>query len=443
MGLNITKFLRMKPHLPFRFKTIWYTGFHDGQDQYLTYAVQSVTLPKYDIDNAAGYSNFGNVRMYVPIYSPGVRKLEITFEETNHLYVTAFLHKLLEESYSREPYQITIVLQEFDEHMKREKTKGYVCHLSSYEEPSFKRDGSAQQITVNATFLVDTVINPWSSDVIVTGKRQRTYDSQFNQEYDELKIDKENTKFTFGKTDFGVGGTGNTDYDLRPKSKKTKEIQDKEKAAAAAAGTSYLAMAMANGGEGELKGKGFTNRSEITDAEKTKAKKIDEELGKAKGGEALKTFVEELSDKQYWLGHKGKDGNMSGTAGVDCSGAAGAWAERMGYNIDESTAGAKNGGLVKQLLEQGATDLGTNYDTGLKAGDILNKSSTAAGNSGHVVIFLGYDGAGNMLIAESAGRTGEGNDQSAGGRVRTVSIDGMKKAGYRAVGIMDNAKPRT
>lgn len=208
MGLNVTKFLRMKPHLPFRFKTIWYTGFHDGQDQYLTYAVQSVTLPKYDIDNAAGYSNFGNVRMYVPIYSPGVRKLEITFEETNHLYVTAFLHKLLEESYSREPYQITIVLQEFDEHMKREKTKGYVCHLSSYEEPSFKRDGSAQQITVNATFLVDTVINPWSSDAIVTGKRQRTYDSQFNQGYDELKVDKENTEFTFGKTDFG----SNPDY---------------------------------------------------------------------------------------------------------------------------------------------------------------------------------------------------------------------------------------
>lgn len=232
------------------------------------------------------------------------------------------------------------------------------------------------------------------------------------------------------------------DYSVRPSSPKTEEIQANEKTAASAAKVSYLAMAMANGGEGEIKGKGYELRKEITDSEMQKAKRLQETLDNTKGGKELQQFVDELSNKQYGYGKKGRDGEIETKSALDCSGAAGAWAERMGYDINENTASAKTGSLVKQLVSQGATDVGKNYDTGLKPGDILNKTSTKSGNTGHVVIFLGYDGDRNMIIAESSGRTGEGGNISAGGRVRTVSIQGMKDAGYTGVKIMDNAKPR-
>lgn len=210
MGLNVVKFFQVKPKLPFRFKTIWYTGLSKTDDEYLTYAVQSITLPKMEIDNTAGASNFGDVRLYVPVFNPGVRKLEFTFEETDHLHVTKFLHQLLNYSYSKTPYHITIILKEYDEHFHKEKSKAYICHLASYEEPSFKRDGSAQQITVNASFLVDTIINPWNDGMKVqTGYAKPKISTLYNSTYDTLAINEENVKFTGGKFLTNNSGTQN------------------------------------------------------------------------------------------------------------------------------------------------------------------------------------------------------------------------------------------
>ena len=229
---------------------------------------------------------------------------------------------------------------------------------------------------------------------------------------------------------------------LRAKSPKTQAIQDAEKEAAATTGVSYLAIAMANGGESALYGKGFEERKDITAEEKTEAKRIQSELDKLPYGNLLQEFVADLSEKQYWYGHKAKNGDLSSVIGLDCSAAMSAWATQVGYTIDQRDAGAKSGGLVRQLVAQGAEDVGKNYDTGLVPGDILNKSSTKEGNSGHVVMFLGYDNNGNMLVAESSGRTNEdkATDEwiSSGGRVRRVSIEKMKNEGYIGVKIMNN-----
>lgn len=475
---SVPKFFKdFQPHLPFRFVAQFFTGGDTAQYAAgLQFAISSLKFGSIDCDTSTGAFYFGNGYHTIPIYDTSSRTIDITFEETDDMQVIKLLDAIAEKQRFGLPYVVGIGITEFEEHMSKEvHQRLYVCVLSSYDEPSFSRSGGVSLVTVNATFNVMSE-QLWTGAAPKTAfgeqaatnpdgglaselrqKGSKTKSSGFGENMSQWAADfagdlaagkkreAEKAKEEEKKKDEdkkGSGGSGGSDTNLRPKSKKTKELQDKEKLAAKNAGTSYLAMAMANGGEGDLKGEAFAQRSEITDAEIAKAKKLDAELSKAKGGEQLKQFVEELSDKQYWLGHKGKDGVISGTEGLDCSGAAGAWAERMGYNINEGTAGAKNGGLVKQLVEQGAVDVGQNYDTGLKAGDILNKTSTKEGNTGHVVIFLGYDKAGNMLIAESAGRTGEGNDQSAGGRVRTVSIAGMKKAGYTAVKIMDNAKPR-
>lgn len=232
------------------------------------------------------------------------------------------------------------------------------------------------------------------------------------------------------------------EWSLRAKSPKTQAIQDAEKEMAAATGVSYLAIAMANGGEAALYGKGFEERKVITETEKAEAQRIQGELDKLPYGNLLQEFVSDLSEKQYWYGHKAKNGDLGSVEGLDCSAAMSAWATQVGYTIDQRDAGAKSGGLVRQLVAQGAEDVGKNYDTGLVPGDILNKSSTKKGNSGHVVMFLGYDNNGNMLIAESSGKTNEdkATDEwiSAGGRVKKVSIQKMKDDGYIGVKIMNN-----
>lgn len=237
-------------------------------------------------------------------------------------------------------------------------------------------------------------------------------------------------------------GSSDPEWSLRAKSPKTQAIQDAEKEMAAATGVSYLAIAMANGGEASLYGKGFEERKVITESEKAEAQRIQGELDKLPYGNLLQEFVADLSEKQYWYGHKTKNGDLGSVEGLDCSAAVSAWTIQVGYTIDQKDAGAKSGGLVRQLVAQGAEDVGKNYDTGLVPGDILNKSSTKEGNSGHVVMFLGYDNNGNMLIAESSGKTNEdkATDEwiSSGGRVKKVSIEKMKNDGYIGVKIMNN-----
>ena len=180
MSLSIVPFYSLKPHLPFRYKTKWYIGFGDTkQKETLSYCVSSITLPKVEIENNLGFSYFGDSFISMPTFSPGKRRLNIVFEETYDMLVSRLLDGLIERSYSKTPYYITIEITEFNEHFTKGITKGYVCHLCTYEEPQFKRDGQAQAITINVSFIVDSIINAFTETQAITG----TKNTRDNTEY--------------------------------------------------------------------------------------------------------------------------------------------------------------------------------------------------------------------------------------------------------------------
>lgn len=200
MALNVVQFYKINPRLPFQFKTKWYTSLVD--DDGLTYCVKSINLPKMEIENNAGFSFFGNAIKSIPTYNPGARKIEITFEENDNMLVSTFIDKLVDASFSRNPYYITIQITQFDEHFQHSTTKGYVCHLSNYEEPSFKRDGQAQPIDISATFIIDTVIPNFTDANAVSGTIIKHGSPQYNPEMSSLVIDNQNVKFEFGNFKF-------------------------------------------------------------------------------------------------------------------------------------------------------------------------------------------------------------------------------------------------
>lgn len=201
MALNVVQFYKINPRLPFQFKTKWYTSLVD--DDGLTYCVKSINLPKMEIENNAGFSFFGNAIKSIPTYNPGARKIEITFEENDNMLVSTFIDKLVNASFSRNPYYITIQITQFDEHFQHSTTKGYVCHLSNYEEPLFKRDGQAQPIDISATFIIDTVIPNFTDTNAVKGTIIKNGSPAYNPNMSSLVIDNQNVKFEFGNFKFG------------------------------------------------------------------------------------------------------------------------------------------------------------------------------------------------------------------------------------------------
>lgn len=205
MSLNVVGFYKIRPKLPFRFKTEWYAGLLGDYEKHLSYCVTDVTLPKMGIENTNGFSFFGDVLMSNPTFSPGERKLEVSFEETDYMLVSKFLDKLVGRSFSRCPYFLTIVITQYDEHFQKEiSKKGYVCHLSNYEEPSFKRDGQAQAVKISATFIVDSVIEHFTNDKIVQGQIRREVNGL---NVNELVIDEENTSFKYGNLKIPTNGS--------------------------------------------------------------------------------------------------------------------------------------------------------------------------------------------------------------------------------------------
>jgi hypothetical protein len=213
MGLKITDFYSMRPKLPFRFKTDWFTGLLN-KDDVLSYCVTSISVPKPEIENTLGFSTFGNAFISMPTFSPGHRRLDITFEETDDMYVIQFLDELLKRSYSKEPYHLTIGVHHYDEHFQHETIVGYVCHLSSYDEPQFKRDGQAQAITVTAKFVVDSIINNFSANQAIVGFTRKAADGSLNPDIDLLVIDNQNDEFRFGnlKVPVDTSGISNSGY---------------------------------------------------------------------------------------------------------------------------------------------------------------------------------------------------------------------------------------
>ena len=206
MGLSVQKFFNIRPKLPFRFKVDIYAGFGKNQSL-LSYCVTSVNLPKLEGQAGEGTMYLGNTIYTVPVWKPASRKIEITFEETDKMLVSRFLDFLNAKSYGRKPWRLTIVIHQFEEHMRYSQTKAYVCHLSSYEEPQFKRDGAAAQVTLNATFIVDTIIDNWDSSKIITGYSKNKENKEYNPNLDTLTVSNSDEEFSF--KNFDVKGASN------------------------------------------------------------------------------------------------------------------------------------------------------------------------------------------------------------------------------------------
>lgn len=204
--LSINKFWEMRPKLPFRFKAQFFTGLNNIADDMLSYCVTSINLPKMEGQASDGSMYLGDTIFTIPVWNIASRKLDITFEETDKMLVSQFIDRLNTESYGKIPWRITVVIHQFAEHMRDEEANAtaYICHLTSYDEPSFKRDGAAAQVTLNASFIVDTIINNWNGET-VTGKNVlKATDEKLNPNLDSLQTNYENEKFKYGDVNFGV-----------------------------------------------------------------------------------------------------------------------------------------------------------------------------------------------------------------------------------------------
>lgn len=233
-GLSINSFWNMRPKLPFRFKVEFHTGLLIDEDN-LTYCVTNVTLPKIEGQASEGSLYLGNTIFTVPVWNVSSRKLDISFEETDTMLVSQFLDKLL-QYYGRSPWYITIVINEYEEHIRDEKTPkyepgdkyatAYVCHLTSYDEPQFKRDGAAQQVTMNASFIVDSVIEDWVQGTTpFTGHKYEKSNGTLNQELTNINVNEQNQKFEFGDVRFE--GSNMSRYDSGTEYNDL-EVDDKE-----------------------------------------------------------------------------------------------------------------------------------------------------------------------------------------------------------------------
>ena len=216
MGLKIVNFYEMRPKLPFRYKTEWFTGLL-SDDTRMSYTVTSITLPTFEISNNEGNSYLGNTIISLPIWNPSNRKLSINFEETDDMLVTQLMDSLYAKSYGKTPWRITIVIHQYNEHYSDEEVKAYVCHLSSYDEPTFQRNGLANAVTCSAVFIVDAVISQWdSSKAVVGGDNNKKAQQGYNTEIKELGVKDQNVEFKFGNLDLG-----RPEDPFRPKTKAT------------------------------------------------------------------------------------------------------------------------------------------------------------------------------------------------------------------------------
>lgn len=214
-GLSINKFWNMRPKLPFRFVAKFFTGLPGVDDDKLSYCVTNVSVPKIEGQASEGSMYLGNTIFTIPVWNIASRKLDISFEETDTMEITQFVDKLNSESYGKVPWRITVVITEFEEHNRYDKSKStaYICHLVSYDEPQFKRDGSAGQVTMSTSFIVDSIVENWSESMgTITGQRNVAVDNQYNHKLDTMEQNVQNTEFTYGNVNFGV------DYSIIPNS---------------------------------------------------------------------------------------------------------------------------------------------------------------------------------------------------------------------------------
>lgn len=163
MGLiNLYNAMAMRPHIPYRFKAeIWpnHLGPYDDnniQIKRAEFTIKKISQPVFNM-NLDNKVYFGNTAYVVPIMKFGETTLEITFEETDDMYV----FKLLAGFMGNEVYKgiygglINVRVTQFDETMVNVvDKKTYVCRLKEHSMPSFNNNGFGNPIEVTASFNV-------------------------------------------------------------------------------------------------------------------------------------------------------------------------------------------------------------------------------------------------------------------------------------------------
>lgn len=197
---KVTNFWKTIPHSAFRFKAEFFTNQKSHLDEIYSYTVKSISLPKIDVSIDNSMMFLGDGAYSVPIYNPASRKMSITFEETDDMFITQFFDRLL-ESFHNVSFRFTIKISEFDIKMKHPVIKGYVCRLINYEECLFEHNGGSTPISLKAEFTVDKVIEKWSQQEVVVGyvdERLHKEENEFNQELTDILEQKE---FKFSSKD--------------------------------------------------------------------------------------------------------------------------------------------------------------------------------------------------------------------------------------------------
>ena len=187
-GLSINNFWKLKTKLPFRYVAEFYINGTNYQ-----FNVKSFKLPKVEI-NTDGNVYLGNTNIVMPTFNVATRKIDMTLEETDDFLVTKAMHYLMQKSFSRQHFRIAIHLIQFDEHFHTQTfERGYLCHLSSYDEPSMKRDGSAAPVDINVSFLLDFEGN-WDDVRSNAGYYNIIADANSNINIDKLYLKEQNYK---------------------------------------------------------------------------------------------------------------------------------------------------------------------------------------------------------------------------------------------------------
>ena len=400
-GLSINNFWNMRPKLPFRFKVDFYTSLGIN-DEKLTYCVTNINLPKIDGQASEGSLYLGNTIFTVPVWNVSSRKIDITFEETDTMLVSQFLDNLM-HYYGRSPWYITIVVNEYEEHIRDEETPkyepgdkyatGYVCHLASYDEPSFRRDGAAQQVTMTASFIVDSVMENWVEGTKpFTGQKNEKSNEDLNLELNNLNVYEQNQKFEFGDVRFE--GSYTPKYDSGTKYKDL-EVTDKEINAALA----------------KIHDSGYKNvtKETLETVQKENAKRMQESMEK---------FKKSLSAKGY---------NVDINAYNDANHAAGIGSDKgshlMGQKVDLNFS-TKDGKItMANMTEQQRKDI---VEMAKAAGLVPNWETSGDVNSGW----------GDFALAEAKSINKQGKIED----IKIKSWTGENKAkntqtgGYQEVG---------
>ena len=347
LGLSVNRFWQMRPKLPFRFKVEFFTG-NEQLNTMLGISLTNVTLPKIEGQAGEGSLYLGNTIYTIPVWKIGSRKLEITFEETDKMVISKFIDRDLYLSYGQSPYRISIGIHQFDENLyystkqndpykdkSQYQSTLYICHLSSYSEPQFKRSGNANQVTMTATFIIDAEIRNWDgTSNIVIGQVNANEISEYNQQITEFGEAYDANYKSRYKGEHNGNGKSNAIYGLNIKSKAAKK-KDKNGKAVASVWNAFRYNAQTKKDAGKLRNLMENENSwmsmafnrELTVGEQKKILKEKYGLTDAdfKNTETLTSAMQRLEEENQKRG--GKQGEIWGTY-YGCSGAVG-WAALM------------------------------------------------------------------------------------------------------------------